>query len=293
MKSNFKIVVFAAILALVAISVYAFGPMSENDMANGKEKPNPSEGPRSLQQKESVKEDNGEFTEEIEFSQGFYRPDYSNLPQEIVSWVKYSQNIPVVQEKEYKGYRFLLITEGKKPTGGYDIEVEGVKEAEQRLNIEVNVAEPGPGEGATTAPTYPFDLVILENNELPFYVRDSEDTDKYFMRLVGLQELDRHIVAGSEWIKIFSPSPNENVKDSFNLTGIASVFEGTVNYELISEDGKSVYEGFTTAAMGDWGYFKEEISIPAEVEDQQLTLQLYSRSMKDGSKMFKVEIPLQ
>jgi hypothetical protein len=46
------------------------------------------------------------------------------------------------------------------------------------------------------------------------------------------------------------------------------------------------------AAMGDWGYFEEEIPVPADVKANRLVLQLYSVSAKDGSKMFVVEIPL-
>ncbi|NLX91215.1 MAG: hypothetical protein GXZ07_06445, partial [Firmicutes bacterium] len=49
---------------------------------------------------------------------------------------------------------------------------------------------------------------------------------------------------------------------------------------------------FTTAAMGDWGYFEEKIPLPADIDADRLVLQLYSVSMKDGSKMFVVNIPL-
>jgi hypothetical protein len=107
-----------------------------------------------------------------------------------------------------------------------------------------------------------------------------------------MEEIDRPIVTGSEWIKIFTPEPNMEVEGTFSLTGIASVFEGTVSYELLTEEGEVVYRDYTTAAMGDWAFFEEEVPIPKDVEDDELILQLYSESMKDGSKMFVVEIPL-
>ena len=44
--------------------------------------------------------------------------------------------------------------------------------------------------------------------------------------------------------------------------------------------------------MGDWGYFEEEFPLPADIDTDRLVLQLYSASMKDGSKMFVVDIPL-
>ncbi len=73
---------------------------------------------------------------------------------------------------------------------------------------------------------------------------------------------------------------------------MANVFEGTVNFELLTKERELLSSGFTTAAMGDWAYFEEEIPVPKGLNFDQLVLQLYSLSMKDGSKMFVVEIPL-
>lgn len=228
----------------------------------------------------------------MEFEQGFCRPDYSSLPGEIRNWIAYSREIPSVQEKYYAGYRYVLITEGMKPTGGYGVEVEEVLEEDGELKILIRSYGPGVGQMVTQALTYPYDLIIVENKELPLRFIDADDPDRYFMALLGLKTIDRPIAASSEWIKIFSPFPGEEVEGIITLTGIANVFEGTVSYELLTPKGQVVDKGFTTAAMLDWGYFEKAIHLPESTEIGGLTLKLYSESPKDGSEMFGVEIPL-
>lgn len=235
----------------------------------------------------------GKEEEEIVFTDGFYRPEPGELPPEIAAWVDFSREIPAVQEKYYNGHRYVLITEGMKPTGGYGVEVVGVVAGEDRLEVRVRSSAPAPGDIVTEALTYPYDLIILEKQDLPLVFTDVDNPDRYFMGLLGLETIDRPIVARSEWIKIFSPAPGTEVAGSIKLAGIANVFEGTVSYELLGEGGAVLARGFTTAAMGDWAYFEEEVPVPEGAGPGTLTLQLYSVSMKDGAKMFVVDIPLQ
>ena len=240
-----------------------------------------------------VTDKDGEKKEgEIVFQGGFYRPASEELPPEVAAWVDLSREIPAVQEKYYNGHRYVLITEGMKPTGGYGVQVEEIVEGEDRLEVRVRSFAPKPGDIVTEVLTYPYDLIILENEELPLVFTDVDNPDRYFMKIMGLETIDRPIVARSEWIKVFSPAPGEEVEGTIELTGIANVFEGTVSYELLGADGAVLDRGFTTAAMGDWAYFKEEIPVPEGAGPGPLTLQLFSVSMKDGSKMFVVEIPL-
>lgn len=128
--------------------------------------------------------------------------------------------------------------------------------------------------------------------QLPLSFADVDDPEKHFMKVLGLEEIDRPLVASSDWIKIFSPAPDEEIDGTIPLAGLACVFEGTVSYELLTEDNNVLCSGYTTAAMGDWGYFEEEIPVPTDSDADRLILQLYSESAKDGSKMFVVDIPL-
>ncbi|NLB81002.1 MAG: protease complex subunit PrcB family protein [Clostridiaceae bacterium] len=236
---------------------------------------------------------NGEnMAGDIIFKNGFYRPDFESLPEEISNWINFSREISAVQEKIYNGYRYVLVTEGKKPSGGYGVEAVEVLVGPDSLVVKVKSFAPKKGEAVDTVITSPFDLIIVENSELPLTFADVNDPDRYFMKVLGLKAIEQPIVASSDWIKIFRPRPHELIKGAIYLSGIACVFEGTVNYDLLTEDGNILCSGFTTGTMGDWGYFQQNIPLPADIDAGLLVLRLYSASAKDGSKMYVVDIPL-
>ncbi len=222
----------------------------------------------------------------------FYRPHDHNLPNDIKNWVEFSKEVPLVQEREYDGKRYVLITEGEKPSGGYAVEVIDVVETAENLVIKVKLTKPAAEDMVTDALTYPYDIIVTENKELPLSFQDVDNESYIFMDLHSIDYIERPIEAASDWIKIFCPKPDEEVVGAFQLKGIANVHEGTVSYDLITKTGEVILSGFTTAAFTVWGYFEEEIQVPKELGDTELYLELYSISMKDGSKMFKVTIPL-
>ncbi|HHT47426.1 MAG TPA: DUF3221 domain-containing protein, partial [Firmicutes bacterium] len=78
---------------------------------------------------------NDNMAEKIVFENGFYRPDFDSLPEEISNWINCSLEISSVQEKIYDGHRFVLVTEGRKPSGGYEVQVEEVVEGPDGLEV--------------------------------------------------------------------------------------------------------------------------------------------------------------
>lgn len=236
--------------------------------------------------------DHEDETKDNEFENGFYRPDFDSLPEEISNWISCSLEISSVQEKIHDDHRYVLVTEGMKPSSGYEVEVAEVAGGPDGLEVKVKLTAPKEGKAVDTVITSPFDLIIVEDNELPLTFIDVNDPDRYFMKVLGPGTIEQPIVASSDWIKIFSPKADEQVEKAISLSGIACVFEGNVSYELLAEGDDVVGSGFTMAAMGDWGYFEEEIPLPADFDADRLVLRLYSVSMKDGSKMFVVDIPL-
>ncbi len=216
-----------------------------------------------------------------------------NLPEPIAQWVEYSKVLPAVQERYYAGVRWVLITAGEKPTGGYRVQVREVIRHPDRIEIRYEITGPGPGDIVTTAITYPYGLIVLEDLFRPLEFTNVTAPEAWSMRVLGIRGIRRPIVAASEWIKLFSPAPGAEVGESIHLTGLANVFEGTVSYELKDSRGLTIAQGFTTATMGDWGYFEAEIPVPVELAGEGLVLEVYSESMKDGSKLFLVEVPLK
>ncbi len=210
------------------------------------------------------------------------------LPPAISAWLEESLPLFMGQSYSYEGKLYILVTYGEKPTGGYSVKITDVKINENRVTVRADFREPGEEEIVTEALTYPFDLVVIEDPGLPVEFI-AKGTETYLPTLYGLDYL-RPIVAGSQWIKVFTPAPGDEVPFTFSVKGIANVFEGTVNYRL-TRAGDTLAEGFTTGMMVDWGYFSFEINLAGSADrGERFLLELYTLSPKDGSMQDLVEI---
>lgn len=213
------------------------------------------------------------------------------LPPEIEAWVENSLDMFLGQSFEYKGKLYLLVTYGEKPTGGYKVEITDISELDNKLVVTAFFTEPGEDEMVTEALTYPYDMAVIEDPGFPveFVAAGAE---QYLPTLYGLKHL-LPITAGSQWIKLFSPDPGETVPRRFTVEGVANVFEGNVLYQLADAGGEELAAGYTTGAMGDWGYFIIELNIGNEIESGTgLLLELYTESPKDGSVRDLVQLEL-
>jgi len=75
------------------------------------------------------------------------------------------------------------------------------------------------------------------------------------------------------------------------VSGVARVFEATINYTIESASGRILKEGFTTALTGapEWGRFEfRVVGIPKNAH----TLSVFSISAKDGSRRDEIRLKL-
>lgn len=82
-------------------------------------------------------------------------------------------------------------------------------------------------------------------------------------------------------------------KDSFKITGQASVHEANIGWEL--EDGHNQMDnGFTTASTGapNWGNFSFVVKAPKFNENTTVHIILFEESMKDGRRKNSLPIYL-
>lgn len=96
------------------------------------------------------------------------------------------------------------------------------------------------------------------------------------------------IIARSNNIKVMEFEKKHNV---IYVSGVARVFEATVNYALETSTGQILKEGFTTALAGgpEWGrYDFRIIGIPARAR----YLTIFSISARDGSRQDLVKLEL-
>ncbi len=213
------------------------------------------------------------------------------LPASIEEWVDYSREIMCAQAREYDDALYLLVTYGEQPTGGYGVEITDVQKQPDWLEVTVHFTEPEEGEPVTQALTYPYDLKKVEPTDLPVEFVAEGDTS-VVPTLSGLDWLPP-MVAGDEDIRVFAPAPGDQVLREFTVEAIELVFEGTVHYRLLDEQGAELESGMASGHAYDWGYLEIDFTVPDEIEyGEQVTAELYSECPVDGSTINLVQMDL-
>lgn len=113
---------------------------------------------------------------------------------------------------------------------------------------------------------------------------------------VGLydQPFERNLSSVREpaiWVN--TPVAGQTISNPVKISGSAMVFEASVCFRLRDSNGKVLVDGFTQAAIGapDHGDFNAELAFTATGAGEG-QLEVYEESMKDGSDMNKVIIPV-
>jgi hypothetical protein len=93
------------------------------------------------------------------------------------------------------------------------------------------------------------------------------------------------------FIDLVAPVDEQVVTDEVEIVGCSNVYEATVNWRLLDRDGRTLDEGFTTAACGTGcvGDFRATIPLTAAAGEPGAELQVYWISPQDGSDEDLVE----
>ncbi|MFA5021942.1 MAG: DUF333 domain-containing protein [Patescibacteria group bacterium] len=98
-------------------------------------------------------------------------------------------------------------------------------------------------------------------------------------------------------ITVFLPQKDSEVTLPFTVSGLARVFENIINLRLKTNDGTVLFEAFATAQspdIGQFGEFEKEIDNLKQLpNDQDVTLEVFWYSPKDGTEIDKVSLPLK
>jgi hypothetical protein len=95
-------------------------------------------------------------------------------------------------------------------------------------------------------------------------------------------------------IVVDAPRVGQNLSSPASISGTANVFEATVSFQVLDQNGNVVGEGFTTASCGTG--CRGDFVATAEYEvdhDQPGTIRVFESSAKDGSAINLVEIPVE
>ena len=221
--------------------------------------------------------------------------DVNKLPVNVRDWVSSTKQLWVGATFTDSGNTYVLASWGAKTTSGYRVEL--VKPDLSRDEIIVNVKFTAPTATPTKGqPDYPFALARMKQASKSIRLVPSGDED-LLPALVGVPPQFRlfsakdfihyqnlattHILLGSSGVV--------GNQATYLIEGVAQIFEATVEYDLLGQNGNSFGHNSITATSGapDWGYFRLDIPKP----DQPVTgIRVYSTSMKDGAIMDLVTV---
>ena len=98
-------------------------------------------------------------------------------------------------------------------------------------------------------------------------------------------------------VAVWSPKAGDEVGLPIKIQGEARVFENIVNLRLKDKEGKILVEDIAVAQspdIGQFGLFEKEIkSLVLQPKDENIILEAYWESPKDGSELDLVSVPLK
>lgn len=148
---------------------------------------------------------------------------------------------------------YFLVAWGEKPTGGYRVAIEEVRQGPAGLEVKAVRRAPAPEEAVTQALSYPYALAFVpavKEQQVTFRVEEVSQVTP--------------AVAASASFRLFEPAPGSTVTVGrpLRIRGQARVFEATFIIEL--EDGHDILaRQVVTASAGApaWGDFLVELSL--------------------------------
>lgn len=191
------------------------------------------------------------------------------LPEDIVAWIENSKHFDMAQHRTKDDSTWILITRGKKNTGGYEVGIDRIEQWGNRLKVHVAFADPAKGDLVTQAVTWPYALAVVKGT---FSEVDYVETNGHPVSVLrGIGSIPS-VETASERLILFSVSP---AATGLRLEGAAQSFGGAVMLEVWDEDNRMVWKKklAASAEMPDWGYFRA--FVPAGYADEGNRIVMY------------------
>lgn len=208
---------------------------------------------------------------------------------EIKSWLDRSMEHELAQLKTVDQETYILLTLGQKNSGGYEINVEAIKQYHNGVKVDFEILEPEKGDFVTEGVTYPYKLIkLVDTYEGP--ITFNEKTNNRIPIIEGTDQIPS-LYKDSENIILFDPVITE---EKIKLQGIVNTFEGLIEFSLVNGSGDEL-ENETIQSHGakpDWGYFEKEISRATLKQSSNLSVVLYTIYNEDGISGDTIQINL-
>jgi len=102
----------------------------------------------------------------------FQRVQEEELPEEVQNWL--NENVMEYGEKTFvrEDKLYILVAYGEKPTAGYSVEIDKIEKLDGKVVVYSSFQDPDPDDLVATVITYPYDLVVIEDQGLPVTFKD-------------------------------------------------------------------------------------------------------------------------
>lgn len=107
--------------------------------------------------------------------------------EEELAWIGTHTSAAGAWVKQFGDYRFVLVTAGEKPTGGYSVEVKTVTPPGSNgsgWTVDVSFVSPGPNDPVIMMITYPYTFVKIKGDSGPIAVRDITGAEPVVLEVV-------------------------------------------------------------------------------------------------------------
>lgn len=93
--------------------------------------------------------------------------DETELPPEVRAWIEERIEEPINTTLAHEDKLYILVARGMKPTAGYTIQINKVEIADGQIVVHTETQDPDPDDMVAQVITYPYDLTVIDDQELP------------------------------------------------------------------------------------------------------------------------------
>lgn len=209
------------------------------------------------------------------------------LSGDLQNWVERSLPRAMTQYRQMDGYTYILITQGRKTTGGYGVSIERIRRFEDGAVAYVSVNDPKKGDIAITKIMFPYALVRVEGElKGPLSAKATNGGD--VPALSGTSYIYEYYQESEDFL-LFKPFVREG---TLVINGIVRSFDGLVGFRLSSEEGQTIVEDSIKAigSAPDWAYFSRIIPLEELDETMQAELWIYSGNEEAEEQVMQLQI---
>lgn len=211
--------------------------------------------------------------------------EHKLYPDEIMYWLDNMKEFFVASAVEVDNKTFLIVSWGQKPSSGYHVRISDIVDEGATKIVYVDFETP---KGASNdVITYPYTVEVIDKTTKSIiFIPQSGDVE-YIPVLYGSQPTEPIKNDGGR-IKIIDW---DYISNKVYITGIASVFEGNVEYAFEDVRGKVLRKGYTTAlsAGPDWGSFHFELS---NIPKDAAFVAVFATSAESGKRIYEIKLDI-